>query len=573
MKPSTAMCLLFCMALLFENSAYGMQMGTKLGLKNSVLHIQKATILKTIPSRNTKGILPIREIERIELTQLDNKRLIAADERRLKPLIDGATASLFYGRGRNVSINTMNSGTWEWLDDGSLLWRQILSSPGAHSISLGITRYRMPEGGEMYVYTPDRIHVRGPFTHRDNQAHGQLWTPIVPGDEVVVEIVLPERSIEDVDFEITRLVHDYRGAENGPLGSPHPLTAPPWNPLGTSLGCHVDVECIGNNTEVDNALPSGVDWNNNVRSVGLMYIYSESSAAAGRCTATLINNTATDGKAYILTAYHCIDPEGELKDHFNGFAEILESISVYWNFVHDQCRDFEAGLAGGNGGTIPTDYTVGGATLVSRPESRDIVVLELNNVPDSGYNLYYSGWDRTGDTPSTGVSIHHAKSDVKRLAIDTAPSSNTDVDWDIGTTEMGSSGGPLFNQQGNATGVLAYQWFASCENAFALFSPIDGAWDKPANGVTLSSALDPEGLGFQHYDGIDADDLVDCRVDISHTTNSFADVDGCVIVTGPYANFGTGVPPSTVRLHADRYIRMKSGTHVRLNTDFHAYIN
>ncbi len=544
---------------------------------------------KSIPSLHASGIFPIGTIGKTELTRLDNRRLRDEDQQRLANRdVASKPVPLFFGQGRKVSINPENNGTWEWLDDGKLLWRQVLSSPGAYSISLGVTSYRMPVGGEMYVYSPDYRHVKGPFTERDNRSHGQLWTPIVPGDAIVVEIVLPDGNIDDLDFEITRLIHDYRGEEGSglepliplsspllpddpPPGEPPPDDPPPWNPAGDSKGCHVDVECIGNNTQVDNALPSGINWNNRVRSVGMLYVYSETAEKALRCTATLINNTAMDGKPYLLTAYHCINPDDH-SDLFSSFEELLASVTMYWNFEHDQCRDFANNQAGGNGGTTPVDYTTGGATLVSQPDNRDLVVLELNSTPSASYNLYYAGWNRTGDTATTGVCIHHARSDVKRVTIDTAPISSTDVYWDIGITEGGSSGSSLFEQNGNSTGVLSTQWFYACGDSDGKFTTLSNSWDEEADGTVLSSALDPEDIGYQYFNGIDGDDL-GCRQEIENVTYQNENIEGCVVVTGPAVNFGTGSPPSAINLLADRFIKLKDGTHVKPNTEFHAYIN
>ena len=41
-----------------------------------------------------------------------------------------------------------------------------------------------------YAATDDQSLVRS-FTAADNEAHGQLWTPIVPGEEAVIEVVVP----------------------------------------------------------------------------------------------------------------------------------------------------------------------------------------------------------------------------------------------------------------------------------------------------------------------------------------------------------------------------------------------
>jgi lysyl endopeptidase len=90
----------------------------------------------------------------------------------------------------DVAFTPENSGTWQTLADGRL-WRLRIQSPGAKSLNLGITRFDMPEGAKLWIYDPAHTHVEGPYTARNRSHVGSLWTPVIEGDEMVVEVFVP----------------------------------------------------------------------------------------------------------------------------------------------------------------------------------------------------------------------------------------------------------------------------------------------------------------------------------------------------------------------------------------------
>src|SRR5690606_5514370 len=100
-------------------------------------------------------------------------------------------------------------------------------------------------------------------------------------------------------------------------------------------------------------------------------------------------------------------------------------------------------------------------------------------VPAS-FNPYFSGWDNTGTIPTSTVCIHHPNGDIKKISFDDNPalisqgmgSSESNATWTVQwdrntTTEPGSSGSPLFDQNHRIIGQL-WGGGASCS---ALNSP------------------------------------------------------------------------------------------------------
>jgi PKD repeat protein len=149
---------------------------------------------------------------------------------------------------------------------------------------------------------------------------------------------------------------------------------------------------------------------------------------------------------------------------------------------------------GGNSGTTGSDF---------------FLVLLNNNVPDA-YNPCFLGWDRSGDSSISGVSIHHPAGDIKKIstyttslttgAFDTAMS-HWVVSWNAttngyGVTEGGSSGSPIFNVSGKIIGTLTGgQSLCSNLTGIDYYGKFSWHWDK--NGTTpafhLKEWLDPSG--------------------------------------------------------------------------------
>merc|ERR1740116_264222 len=169
-----------------------------------------------------------------------------------------------------------------------------------------------------------------------------------------------------------------------------------------------------------------------------------------------------DEKPYFLTANHC------------GVSSNSQAASVvtYWNFETSTCgRDPPDGDL--------DDSLTGGATVVASRSTSDVNLLLLNNSPPPEYGVTFAGWDNTPeDYTLPGVCIHHPNGDEKRISFEEDPMSSTNyggnsvspsgthvkvTDWDLGTTEPGSSGSPLFNGNHRIIGQL-HGGSAACGN-------------------------------------------------------------------------------------------------------------
>jgi lysyl endopeptidase len=392
-----------------------------------------------------------------------------------------------------VEASPATSGLWEELEPGVWMWRLRFVSKGARSLNLGFRRYHMPAGGRLFVYSPDLRHVVGPFTEKDNAAHGELWTPVVRGDAVVVEVTVPAEGRAGLDLLASVVNHDYKG-----FGTPDLLK---------SGACNVDVVC-----------PQGDAWRDEIRSVA---VYSLGGSKF--CTGAMVNNTAGDRKPYFLTANHC------------GISSAnAASLVTYWNYQNSVCRPPGSPASGGQGDGTLTQFETG-AFFRSASAASDFTLVELDAAPSPAFGIHWAGWDRTSADPPCSPSqicpaIHHPNTDEKRITFSDRPMATTSdggttspgdgthiwVKWSRnaatgaptnGVTEGGSSGSPLFNQVGRVVGQL-HGGPSSCAATFDDVSDYYGrlsvSWTGGGTSATrLSNWLDPGNTGATAVGGTD----------------------------------------------------------------------
>ncbi|MGH8078646.1 MAG: trypsin-like serine peptidase, partial [Lysobacter sp.] len=367
------------------------------------------------------------QVERRQMPAVDVAALRAEDARR------PSDAPVRYAKPLDVSLNPLNAGDWEDLGDGNRLWRLRISSPGALSINLGFSKYRMPEGGRLLVYPADQGPNSDPrlirsFSAADNEGHGQLWTPVVFDDEVVVEVVVPAARSGQLQLQLAKVNHDYLGFGKLAAGV-----------KGTSGACEVDVAC-------PDADPYRAD-----------IVKSSAAISTGGslfCSGSLVNNTANDHKMFFLTANHCGINTGN-----------APSLVTYWNFQNSFCRIPGSTQSGQDGdGTLDQFNT--GAFFRASYSASDFALVEMDDPANPAHNLYWAGWDRRDLNYAGAIGIHHPNVAEKRISISTSPTSfagwsgpgtnHLNVQWQPtgGVTEPGSSGSPIYSPEKRVIGQL-----------------------------------------------------------------------------------------------------------------------
>jgi hypothetical protein len=455
------------------NPTMGFRFRSTLGLLAAMVLASGPSILSAhttgLPASALPGLMPIEEVEHLVMPAVDAEALLAEDLEREGA---GKPTPTRFAKRLPVSLSPNNSGTWEDLADGSRLWRLRIVSPGAFSLSLGLERFDLPAGAAFWVHDPNGAWVQGPYTKEDRNALGGLWTAVVAGHELVAELHLP-RGDNQAEIEITSVNHDYRGfGENR-------------GELSKDRGsCHVNVAC-----------PEGNRFADQIRSVARITFVS--GVYTFLCTAQLINNTAEDDTPYLLTAEYCVSE-----------PEVAPTIVAYWNYETAACDE-------SSGGNLSQNQS--GATLIaSSPSSSgsDFALIELDQPPDPSFDVFFVGWDAREAPPESSVCIHHPDGDLKSISFDEDPATVTSRlenaspgtgdylrvgDWDLGSTEPGSTGACLLDEtSGLCVGTLS-GFYARCGNDDpAWFGRLHRQYTGEGTPETrLSDWLDPLGTGAQ----------------------------------------------------------------------------
>ena len=423
-------------------------------------------------SLNTKQTL--QTLPHITMGALDNEVLKARDAGRSALTTEPV---LQFAEPIAVSITAKSDWTSLPATQGKVpysLWRTKISSLGALSLNLGFKEFYMPEGGALFVYSASGEQIIRPFTSRDNEDHGQLWTPMISGDSVIIEVNIPADKVEFLRLELSWVNHGYIGSDIQNVFQESRLL---------SGSCNVDVVC-----------PAGDDWRQQIRSVAAF-----STGGSLFCTGSALNNTANDGKGLFLTANHCGINSGN-----------AASLVTYWNFENSTCREPGSGDSGGSGDGQLDQFNTGAIFRAGNSNS-DFTLVELDDPFDQSHNVYLSGWNANATLNTSAVGIHHPSVDEKRISFEndnvvrtnysssTPTASGTHVqviDWDLGTTEPGSSGSPLFDQNKRIIGQLHGGSAACGNNSPDWYGALSVSWNTGA-----SNWLDASNTGTMAIDG------------------------------------------------------------------------
>ena len=480
-----------------------------------VIFILCFLIKKPFDSQKNKSFLPV-EFSISESLSLDNDRFV--ENRKIyphksinksntislpplhhEPLIKKAVALeesgvYRFATSRNVSVQPVSHGTWSSKDNIST-WKFNLKSSGARSINLTFGEFNLPEGAALSIANDEDNSRPILFTARDNDAHGQLWTPLFKTDRLKLELIVPTHLIAKTLLHLTKINHGFRDAGSGFKISSN-----------TSGSCQIDVICSAKDNSDYGPI---IDiYRDQIKSVGAFTLNGIDT-----CSGALINNTNNDLRPFFLTAEHCgISPSN------------AASMVVYWNHENSICREVGAS-SNGRLGDGPTTQFNTGAILRAEYAPTDFALVELDDPVSTDYSPFFAGWNRSPINPQLTVGIHHPGISEKRISIDLNPTTITDYlaalqdneanylrisEWDFGTTEPGSSGSPLFDDKGRIVGQLT-GGYSECggDQGPDYYGRFHKSWIGGGTSSTrLSNWLDPKGGEEEFIDGIYSNELI-----------------------------------------------------------------
>lgn len=355
-----------------------------------------------------------------------------------------------YGATLAQNVSTADVGEWTALPDGSSQWHLHIDGAGAKHLKLLLSDVVLPSGSQL---TLDSGRDVIQYTARS----GFLGTRPVLGDALDITLTTPPGV--DASFHLDSIIYGYRTF--GPQRS---------DIVGSSGTCNVNAAC-----------DAADDYRTETESAVLLDI------GGSVCSGTLMNNTAQDQAPLILTANHCYE------------GQDVRQWSAWFNYESEGCDNPQ--------GEPPADILYGASALAASRTSDMAIILMDDDVPDE-FGAFYAGWDATGRTPNFSVAIHHPAGDIKKFSYDADPP-QTDGSywyigaWDLGTTEGGSSGSGLYDENGRVIGHL-FGGAASCFNTAGgdTYGAVSRGWDGDGTESSrLSDHLDPLGIEPGTWDG------------------------------------------------------------------------
>ena len=357
-------------------------------------------------------------------------------------------------------------GEWRALKGGMMRWSRSVASPGARTLDFHFSQLHLPTGAEL------RIVGEGAGNQRRIRAetlagNGEFHSPYVVGERARLEVIVPARRRDQVRLQLAGVTHGYRGLFE-------------QESFEKSGSCNVDVAC-----------PAGSGWDDQIDSVGHYTFVQDGGSYV--CTGTLLGNTASTATPYFLTANHCISTQA-----------VAGTVVVYWNYQSPTCR---TPGSSDSGSALPRNAThfQGGSTLIATHAASDFTLLRLSSDVPAGADAFFSGWDATGTAPTSSAGIHHPRGHEKRIAIDNEAAQVSGyfgagtthwriLDWNEGTTEGGSSGSGLWNQNKRLVGQL-HGGDAACGNELSdYYGRLSVSWTGGGTAATrLRDHLDPGG--------------------------------------------------------------------------------
>ncbi len=347
------------------------------------------------------------------------------------------------GTGVDVNITPQNSGLWSTNANGDKVWRLKVKYPGAQALSFMFSKFYLFGNSRIDVYGTNGKKLHLTYTAKDVLGHGEQNMSLCVGDYMMLELVEPAGTPASI-IEMNQIIYNYRG-----------VTHSTEKDFGDSESCEVNVNCS-----------EGNNWQDEKRGVARILVFAGNQA--GWCSGSLVNNVRQDCTPYFLTAMHCA--EGTTTSNYNNWR-------FYFNYEASGCTN------PGSEGSLASGYITGcvkiaGSEDASNIERSDFLLIHLGTMANASStittlknkNVYWNGWDANNTASANGVGIHHPAGDIKKISTYTSTvqsvsygGMNANTHWMLtwavtangrGVTEGGSSGSPLFNNNGGNSRIV-----------------------------------------------------------------------------------------------------------------------
>ncbi|MEQ8522851.1 MAG: T9SS type A sorting domain-containing protein [Vicingaceae bacterium] len=410
---------------------------------------------------NRSGLEPLDRAHYISAPAPDIDKLVAED------LETDQDKNIPYRFGAAILVNKVfeEVALKSKLEQGGYVRRLGITSASALSLNLLFDRFKLAKGVQLSIRDSKGRLLLGYFTAKEHQSDGRFSTYIVRNDSLIIEVFYPNEYVKS-EVVLSHVIHGYRsfGSENASAEN-----------FGSSGSCNINVSCS-----------EGQAWQRQKQSVVMILAANNSRI----CSGAMINSVKEDGRPFLLTANHCPVSTNNL------FVFNYESPVCYPSVDSNSL------------------HTISGASILARNAKSDFLLMELNSSPPAPYNVFFSGWNSTGETPEFNTGIHHPRGDVKKISLDLDNAESSGyyfqgddhwkvVNWEKGTTENASSGSPLYDHNKRIIGQL-HGGEASCNNTEGedYYGKLSVSWQENNDSLRqLKYWLDPDNTGASLLSG------------------------------------------------------------------------
>lgn len=465
-------------------------------------------------------------VENEWLGEANVQALLQEDEQAL----EDRSVPYRFAYAKPVDWTMENSGSWTNLANGDRIWILGITYEGARSIAISIGNLNIPKGGKLYLYSDDHLECVGPLTDADNTV--QLMTlPHIQGSTIFLEYYEPRSYRGEGSLTVQYVAGAYRTAEQD------------FEPLQNCNQWVYDNDVMLSESPIQSSV------------VQVLTDFGQRYASA-----VLVNNSANDGKPYvILPSQAILGNPSSLLFRFGFVAPVcMESLSnCEFQFV---C----------------------GANVVVVDESKGLALLELSKKPLSNWDAYYAGWHVGDHLQTHHYCIQHPKGLIKSYSHYMGEFMPVLQGENIlmglpglghGQSDGGSVGSPLFDEDLDIVGVFVggntrcgieggLDRFILLEDVWSDFSPYLNPLHQPGERIPgmqipkpLPTAINPgEILLYPNpaEDFIQLAGAQDVAVHSIHVYNSTGKI--ALQLSGSTRVDVSSLPPGVylVRVHTDK---------------------
>ena len=114
-----------------------------------------------------------------------------------------------FGVEFEVNVDPSVDGLWS-IEGDERIWRMRFDASDALGLSFFFDEFRLPKGGQLFVWNAERTDFIGSFDHRNNKDWGTLAIGQTMGTSAIIEYREPLVVAFQADLHIAQVVHSYR---------------------------------------------------------------------------------------------------------------------------------------------------------------------------------------------------------------------------------------------------------------------------------------------------------------------------------------------------------------------------